>query len=142
MKKRALLVEDNHGDVELFRNAFEELNTGLKLDVAFHNGNIPNVLAELNATEPNTVPKIIFLDINLPGLSGLDILGRIRQAKQIAFLPVVILTSSGNPVDIEKAYELGASGYIVKPHDFDNLVSQVKTTLDFWLNICTVPNIR
>lgn len=139
MAPRALLVEDNRGDVELFRTVFDELNAGLELDVAFHNGTIPNVLAQLSQSEPERLPKIIFLDINLPGFSGLEILERIRQSPEIRFVPVVVLTSSGSPSDIERAYRLGASGYIVKPMDYDLLYSKVKATLQFWLDICTVP---
>lgn len=140
--QRALLVEDNRGDVELFRDVFEELKTGMTLDVAFHNGSIPDVLSELSSVQPEKLPKIIFLDINLPGFSGLEILDRIRKSDVIRFVPVVILTSSGNPKDIADAYKLGASGYIVKPMDYDHLLEKVKTTLSFWLNICAVPDVN
>lgn len=140
--QRALLVEDNRGDVELFRDVFEELKTGMTLDVAFHNGSIPDVLSELSSVQPEKLPKIIFLDINLPGFSGLEILERIRKSDAIRFVPVVVLTSSGNPKDIADAYKLGASGYIVKPMDYDHLLEKVKTTLSFWLNICAVPDVN
>lgn len=140
--KRALLVEDNRGDVELFKDVFYELKTGMELDVAFHNGSIPDVLSDLNRSNPEKLPKIIFLDINLPGFSGLEILERIRNSEFIQFVPVVVLTSSGNPKDIEKAYKLGASGYIVKPMDYENLFDKIKTTLSFWLNICAVPDVN
>lgn len=140
--QRALLVEDNRGDVELFKDVFQELQTGMELDVAFHNGSIPDVLSDLSNSNPEKLPKIIFLDINLPGFSGLEILERIRKSDAIRFVPVVVLTSSGNPKDIADAYKLGASGYIVKPMDYDNLLEKVKTTLTFWLNICSVPDVN
>lgn len=140
MSAHALLVEDNMGDVELFTSAFDELNTGMELKVAFHNGTIPDVLAETSASNPGGLPKIIFLDVNLPGFSGLDILEKIRASQHMRFIPVVVLTSSGNPKDVHRAYNLGASGYIIKPMDFDNLRHKVHATLDFWLNTCTMPN--
>ncbi len=141
MTLRALLVEDNHGDVELFRNAFDDLKTGMELDVAFHNGKIPDVLKELSADNPGNLPCIIFLDINLPGFSGLDILEKIRASDAIRFVPVVVLTSSGSPSDIEKVYKLGASGYIIKPMDYESLLEKLNATLKFWLNICSVPSL-
>lgn len=97
MTSRALLVEDNLGDVELFKNVFDDLETGLSLDVAFDNGKLPNVLGDLSISEPDRLPRIIFLNINLPGLSGLEILQRIRNHQGNRFMPVVVLTSSGNP---------------------------------------------
>jgi DNA-binding response OmpR family regulator len=140
MSAHALLVEDNIGDVELFTSAFDELNTGMNLKVAFHNGNIPDVLAETSENNPEGLPKIIFLDVNLPGFSGLDILEKIRASHHMRFIPVVVLTSSGNPKDVSRAYNLGASGYIIKPMDFDNLRDKVHATLDFWLKTCTIPS--
>lgn len=139
MSAHALLVEDNKGDVELFSSAFDELNTGLILKVAFHNGKIPDVLAEASEHNPDGLPKIIFLDVNLPGFSGLDILEKIRSSNHMRFIPVVVLTSSGNPKDVARAYSLGASGYIIKPMDFENLRDKVHVTLNFWLNTCTMP---
>lgn len=142
MAQKALLVEDNHGDVELFRSAFDDLQTGMELDVAFHNGTIPDVLKELSNDNPGNLPRIIFLDINLPGFSGLDILERIRKSDAIRFVPVVVLTSSGNPTDIEKAYKLGASGYIIKPMEYESLIEKLNATLKFWLNICSIPYLK
>lgn len=139
MNKHALLVEDNRGDVELFKSVFDELNTGMKLKVAFHNGTIPNVLEEASANFPEGLPQIIFLDINLPGFSGLEILEAIRASKHMKFIPVVVLTSSANEKDISRAYKSGASGYIIKPMDYETLVEKVRTALQFWLKICTVP---
>jgi CheY-like chemotaxis protein len=96
-------------------------------------------LAKTNANNPEGLPKIIFLDVNLPGFSGLDILEKIPASQPMRFIPVVILTSSANPKDVLRAHSLGASGYITKPMDYDNLRDKVHTTLDFWLKTSTSP---
>lgn len=114
----------------------------MELDVAFHNGKIPNALKDISNDNPGNLPRIIFLNINLPGLSGLEILERIRNSDAIRFVPVVVLTSSGSPTDIEKAYKLGASGYIIKPMEHETLIEKLNATLKFWLNICSIPNLK
>lgn len=139
-RMHALLVKDNFGDIELFTAAFDKLGTRMNLKVASHNENIPDGFTEPNENLSGGLPKIIFLDVNLPDISGLDILEKIHASQHLRFIPVVILTSSSNPKDVSRAYKLGARGYIIKPMDFDHLREKVHATLDFWLKTCTIPH--
>lgn len=82
--------------------------------------------------ETATLPDLVLLDINMPGLSGLDVLQTIKQQPSLRRIPVVMLTSSDLPSDVERAYELGASGYITKPLHQHDLQAVLGNALLYW----------
>jgi two-component system response regulator len=131
-----LLIEDNINDAELAIHALRKNNityniTHLKdgaeaLDFLFGSG-------EYAARDLNIKPKLILLDLKMPKVSGLEVLEKIKADDSTKKIPVVVLTSSKENPDVEKAYALGANSYIVKPVDFDNYR---KTLIDlgiYWL---------
>lgn len=136
-----LLVEDNPRDAELMIRALKKRNLANRLfhvtdgvdaiDFLLHRGKFSD--------RKNTVsPKIIFLDLKLPKIDGLQVLKEIRSNYSTRTIPVVIVTSSKEDPDILKAYELGASSYVVKPVDFESF-SEVMSNLGFyWLLINTI----
>lgn len=79
-----------------------------------------------------TLPDLILLDIHLPGLSGLEVLAAIKGDARLRFIPVVMLTASDLASDITRAYELGANGYISKPHSLHDLRAVLGNTLLYW----------
>jgi two-component system response regulator len=83
--------------------------------------------------------KIIFLDLKLPKISGLDLLKRIKSDPKTKKLPVVIITSSKEDPDIKEAYELGTNGYVVKPVDFNDFIKVMQNTGLFWLLVNEAP---
>lgn len=87
-------------------------------------------LAALRAAA--TLPDLILLDINMPGLSGFDVLAQVRADPRLALVPVVMLTSSDLVADIARAYELGASGYISKPSELADVRAVLGNTLLYW----------
>jgi CheY-like chemotaxis protein/DNA-binding XRE family transcriptional regulator len=119
-----LLVEDNADDVELtlrafdkarFANNVEVVNDGAKaLDYVFCRG-------EYARRQPGEHPQVILLDLNLPKVSGLEVLRQIKGNKRTRRIPVVVLTISNDDYDIAECRELGAENYIVKPVDFQRL---------------------
>lgn len=135
-----LLVEDNPRDAELMIRALKKRNLANRLfhvtdgvdaiDFLLHRGKFSD--------RKNTVsPKIIFLDLKLPKIDGLQVLKEIRSNYSTRTIPVVIVTSSKEDPDIKEAYNLGASSYVVKPVDFESF-SEVMSNLGFyWLLINT-----
>lgn len=135
-----LLVEDNPRDAELMIRALKKRNLANRLfhvtdgveaiDFLLHKGKFSDRI--------NTIsPRIIFLDLKLPKMDGLQVLKEIRSNYSTRTIPVVIVTSSKEDPDILKAYELGASSYVVKPVDFESF-SEVMSNLGFyWLLINT-----
>lgn len=82
-------------------------------------------------------PGLILLDISMPGLDGFEILEGVKSSPQLKAIPVIMLTSTDHPREIQRSYELGASAYIVKPVDFERLHEKVRT-LGFFLQIIEV----
>lgn len=85
-------------------------------------------------------PSIIVLDLNLPGTDGRDVLGQIKQDKELGRIPIVVLTTSSNPKDIEECYRNGANSYILKPIDMGKLVDTIQTFVHYWLDVVSLPD--
>lgn len=84
-------------------------------------------------------PSVICLDLNLPGTDGREVLAQIKQDDTLKQIPVVILTTSSNPRDIEFCYQSGASSYIVKPIDLNCLVESLSTFFNYWFETVVFP---
>jgi CheY-like chemotaxis protein len=134
MEKRILHVEDNPDDVVLTAMAFRKAGVGAKLDVATDGD---KAIAALSGFATNGPPACVLLDIKLPTLSGLEVLAWIRKQPNLKRLPVIMLTSSLIPSDINQAYDLGANSYLTKPPDLESLIGLVKTIDLYWLRTNT-----
>lgn len=139
-----LLVEDNPDDVELTIHALKKNNIANPvaivrdgqeaIDYLFYQGTYAN--------ENHELPDIILLDLKLPRVDGIDVLGKIKGDKKLRRIPVVILTSSKEESDMVKSYDLGVNSYIRKPVDFDQFVQTVKHVGFYWLLINEQPRIK
>lgn len=130
-----LLVEDNADDVELTVHAFGKSPVANDIVVA-RDGE--EALAYLFAdSDAHHLPALLLLDLKLPGMSGLDVLRRIRGADATRRLPVVILTTSDDEHDIINGYNLGVNSYIRKPVDFGAFSGVVDQLGLYWLMINT-----
>ena len=134
--KVILLVEDDADHTELVRRAIEELDREVRLlaladgevalDYLFRRG-------EWADAERSPKPHLVLLDLRLPRLDGFSVLREIKSAPALRHLPVVILTSSSSDRDVEQAYAEHANSYLVKPHDYERLVTLLGRTRDYWL---------
>ena len=82
-------------------------------------------------------PGLVLLDVAMPGLDGFEVLERIKSSEQLKNIPVIMLTSTDAPREIERCYRLGANAYVVKPVDFDSLHQKVRT-LGLFLQIIEI----
>jgi CheY-like chemotaxis protein len=98
-----------------------KLNNGLVIAASGKEG-----LAVLQTSADTDLPQLILLDINLPDISGIDLLTCIKKDKNLSNIPVVILTGSNVDQDIQKSYDLGADSYLVKPISNDALMQVIK----------------
>ncbi len=131
-----LLVEDNPDDVELTRIAFLEAGIDRRLVVVRDGAEALDYLFARGAhadREGAELPAIVLLDLNLPKLDGREVLQGIRSDERTRNLPVVVLTTSDEPFDVEASYALGVNSYIRKPVDFDQFVAVVKQIGLYWL---------
>ncbi|MFC5570799.1 response regulator [Lysobacter yangpyeongensis] len=134
--KDILLVEDNPDDVELTRLAFEEANVANRMTVVRDGAEALDYLFARGAyagRDRHELPSIVLLDLNLPKLDGREVLQAIRAEPVTRDLPVVVLTTSAEPFDVEASYALGVNSYIQKPVDFEQFVAAVRQVGLYWL---------
>ncbi|MGH7396492.1 MAG: response regulator [Candidatus Rokuibacteriota bacterium] len=139
-----LLVEDSPDDALLIQRAFRKANLANPVQlvrdgeeaVAYLSGAPPY---EDRARFP--LPVFMLLDLKLPRRSGLEVLAWVRQESVVKRLPVVILTSSRESVDVNRAYDLGVNSYLTKPVGFEALLAMVKSVNLYWLVLNENPEI-
>lgn len=124
-QRNIYLVDDDEDDRMIFAEALFEIDNKVMLTYA-HDG---YQLMELLYMQPNHLPDIIFMDINMPRKDGLKCLEEIRNNDGFKKLFVIILSTSSDPSIIDKAFNLGATFYAVKPSTFENLKSFIKQVL-------------
>ena len=124
-----LLVEDNPNDAELTLRALKQRKLANQVHVC-RDGAEAMAFFDGGA---GPVPKVVLLDLKLPKLDGLEVLRRLKADQRTKAIPIVILTSSREEPDIERAYELGANSYIVKPVDFEAFARAVSEVGLYWL---------
>ena len=135
-KNIILLVEDNDDDVELTRRAFDKSRIVNEMVVVRDGQEALEYLFVTGAyagRDPAIMPSVILLDLNLPKLSGLDVLSRIRAEERTRRLPVVILTTSKEEKDVIGGYDLGANSYVRKPVDFAEFADAARQLGLYWL---------
>jgi CheY-like chemotaxis protein len=139
--KRILLVEDNPKDVELTLEALKDCKLANHVSVVKDGVEALEYLRceGQYAQRKNGNPSVILMDIKMPRMGGLEALKVIRSDNKLEFIPVVILTSSREEVDLEKSYELGTNAYIVKPVDFKEFIDAVKPLGIFWAILNEIP---
>ncbi len=125
-----LLIDDSPGECELFRQALTQAGFTGRLETAEHGSAAVSYLRE-HATGDE--PNLILLDLKLRGERGTHLLKQLKQDLGLAHIPVVILTSSDDPLDVQACYQAGANGYVVKPGEFDDLVTLALHLWKFWL---------
>ena len=132
--KPVLLVEDDRVDVMSVKRAFKDLKVTNRLDIT---GNGEEALDFLNEIA-NKLPCIILLDINMPGMNGIEFLKIIKQDDRLKIIPVVVLTSSREEQGKIESFELGITGYMLKPADYKKLVEVIRT-IDFYWTLSELP---
>jgi CheY-like chemotaxis protein len=140
--KTILHVEDDPNDVLLIGRAFRKAVVVAHIQVVNDGDQAVEYLNGDNAyaqREQFPLPALVLLDLKLPRKSGIEVLQWIRSKSNLRRIPVVMLTSSRQPVDINRAYDLGVNGYLVKPVSFDTLVEMLRTLDSFWLRLNEPP---
>ena len=126
--KPIMLVEDDDVDAMTVRRAFKDLNVQNKL---VHSVNGEEALKYLKDTE-NEMPCVILLDLNMPKMNGTDFLTAIKADAELRQIPIIVMTVSNNEADKDKCFELCAAGYVVKPANYDELITAIKTLDAYW----------
>ncbi len=136
MNKVILLVEDNASDEKLTVLAFKKCGVSNEVVVVRDGADALDYIfgtGKHAGRDPNALPTVVLLDLNLPRIDGLEVLRRIRAAERTRLLPVIVLTASKEEEDVMQSYTLGANAYVRKPVEFVAFVEAAKTLGLFWL---------
>jgi CheY-like chemotaxis protein len=140
-----LLVEDSPDDALLIQRAFRKANLANPVQLVRDGEEAVTYLSGAPPYDDRTrfpLPVFMLLDLKLPRRSGLEVLAWVRQESVVKRLPVVVLTSSRESVDVNRAYDLGVNSYLTKPVGFEALLEMVKNVNLYWLVLNENPELR
>ena len=133
-----LLVEDDSNDVLLMKRAFEKAKIASALRIVRNGEEAINYLegkGDHSDRSRSPLPSLILLDLNLPLKSGHEVLDWVKRHPRLRSIPVIVLTSSKQNDDMQRAYQSGANSYIIKPVGLANLAEMVQTLRAFWMKV-------
>lgn len=131
-----LYAEDEETDAFFVQRAFNKTGITQRLVVVPSGQHAIDYLAGKGDYADRTrhpLPSLVLLDLNMPGVSGLDVLKWIRATPSVCTLITLVLTSSNQDIDVHRAYQQGANGYLVKPGDVDSILPIARAIKDYWL---------
>jgi CheY-like chemotaxis protein len=134
-----LLVEDDEGDVLMTKEAFEYYKIRNRLHVVTDGEQAVQFLRRTGPFTDAPRPGLILLDVNLPRLSGLEVLDALKRDPELMLIPVVMLTTSRAEEDILRSYKLHANAYVTKPVDFESFIDAIRQIDDFFLTLVQLP---
>jgi len=129
-----LYIEDNEDFIDFVGIALKKVDHSINYDFVTDGLKAKELLENSAPDSPYKKAKLILLDYNLPGISGMQLLDKIRSETSMKHTPVVVFSSSDNPQDIKNAYHHGANAYVVKPIGMSKLRETIQTVCDFWLH--------
>lgn len=138
-----LLVEDNPADVKITERALRESRIPVELLVVRDGQEAVDYLLRQGTHAADAQwrsPDLILLDLNLPRLTGREVLERIRAHPLLKTVPVLVLTTSRRQEDVQTMYAAGANTYIEKPQDFARFVQVLQTIQSYWLDTALLPH--
>ena len=123
-----LVVDDSSADLMLAREVFSEYHAWVSIETC--EGGAQALLRLRDGQLP--LPDMVILDLNMPGVSGFDVLRQMKEDPLLRPIPVVVLSTSASPADVQRAYALYANAYMVKTENFTAFLAQVEDLLHFW----------
>jgi len=139
-----LLADDDEDDRELTRDALQHARLANELRFVVDGQDLMDYLRHEGTYADPSVdaprPGIILLDLNMPKKDGREALGEIKADERLRRIPVVVLTTSSDDVDVFETYDLGVSGYVTKPVTFAGLVDVMRTWTRYWFEVVELPN--
>lgn len=136
---KILLVEDNQAHADLAIEALKDARVLTNIEVVETGEEALSYLSKKANSNKESLPDLILLDLNLPGLDGRDVLMNIKSDPMLKCIPVIVLTTSNSEADLLTSYRRHANCFIKKPVDFDQFHDALIKATDFWFTIAKVP---
>jgi len=137
-----LLIDDNRGDALLASHAFREARFETRLHSASTGEMALDMLRGEGGCGEPCLPDIILLDLQLPRMSGLDVLKAIKGDPDIRHIPVIVMSNSGNFTNIARCYDLYANAYVVKPADLPKFRETITMIEQFFFMLAVLPPVK
>lgn len=142
-----MVVEDSPEDFDVLERGFRKAEILIPLHHYHRSMDALDALlstrtgaaAAAEGTEPTAKPALIMLDLNMPGMDGFDMLGRIKSDAELRLIPVIVLSTSKSETDIGKAYAAGANAFLSKPVDTSGYVRMAGIIKTFWFECAILP---
>lgn len=134
-----LLVEDNPDDLHIALHALRKAGLSDKVVHVARDGAEALSFMFGAAAGERPKPRVILLDLKLPKVDGIEVLRRLKRDPHTQTIPVVVMTSSNEPRDLETCYSLGVNSYIVKPVNFEHFISTMAEIEKYWTSVNQVP---
>jgi CheY-like chemotaxis protein len=134
-----LLIEDNPGDVLLMREMLSDLQLNCRLTVLHDGEEAETLVNKCVRGELQDEFDLVLLDLQVPRLSGPEILRKLKSDPSMRKIPVIVLTSSGDADEVKEAYQLRANCYIRKPLDLDDFTRAIQSLVQFWFGVAKLP---
>ena len=130
-----LYIEDNADEADIFRRAITRQTSPPTFTILTSGSEGIDYLLRQGVYQGQdpTMPRLVLIDLNLPGRSGFEVIQQVRATNRTHYLPMVVYSSSDNPKDMRRAYELGANAYLVKPGSYHEVSDMMRRAVDFWL---------
>ena len=135
-----LLVEDNEDDYEATVRSLKKNHFLNPVQWCKSGREALDFLQKTVESGARTLPDLILLDLNMPGIDGRQVLATVKGDALLRHIPVIVLTTSNDARDVDQCYSIGASTYIQKPVSFEGLTEAIRTMKDYWFGIALLPN--
>lgn len=131
-----LYVEDNQDEVDVFKRVIKRLSIPPTFTILTSGTEAIDFLLQQGTYQGQSVPmpRLVLVDLNLPGHSGFEVIQQVRATSRTRYLPLVVYSTSENPKDMRRAYELGANAYMIKPGSYHEVSDMMRQAIDFWLS--------
>lgn len=129
------MIDDNLGDSILMEEAI--LRTSLNINLTYID-NAQEALQRLQETSPDSYPNLLIVDLNMPGMNGLEFIGKVKEDERLQLIPVVVMTTSSLNSDVRSAYKQLANAVVVKPIEFEDYIKTITAIHTFWLSTAKI----
>ena len=136
-----LLIEDNEGDVRLTSEALRDAKTPVRVHTVATGEDALRFLRREPPYSQQRTPHLVLLDLNLPTTSGHEVLKAMKADYKLNHIPVLVISSSDSPADVNWAYRHQVSAYLIKPSDLDQYFTMVRAIKDLWFRFAVLPRV-